>query len=105
MDKSISQMRQDLASGSYAKSTQESYLKTVEQLGAYFGRPVAELGRDDVRGYIELLRGRGRSASWLKMQYAALVFLYRKTLGRPDAVSFVLWPRQRSPLPPVLSPD
>jgi integrase/recombinase XerD len=105
MDKSISQMRQDLASGSYSKSTQEKYLKSAEQLGAQFGRPVAELGRDDLRGYVELLRGRGRSASWLKMQYAALVFLYRKTLGRPDDVSFVIWPRQRSPLPPVLSPD
>jgi site-specific recombinase XerD len=105
MDKSISQMRQDLASGSYAKTTQESYLKTVEQLAGHFGRPIAELGREDLRGYVELLRGRGRSASWLKMQYAALVFLYRKTLGRPDVVSFVIWPRQRSPLPPVLSTD
>jgi site-specific recombinase XerD len=105
MDKSISQMRQDLASGSYVKSTQESYLKSAEQLGAHFDRPVAELGREDLRGYVELLRGRGRSASWLKMQYAALVFLYRKTLGRPDDVSFVIWPRQRSPLPPVLSPE
>jgi integrase/recombinase XerD len=105
MDKSMSQMRQDLASGSYAKTTQESYLKTVEQLADHFGRPIAELGREDLRGYVELLRGRGRSASWLKMQYAALVFLYRKTLGRPDVVSFVIWPRQRSPLPPVLSTD
>jgi integrase/recombinase XerD len=105
MDKSISQMRQDLAAGPYVKSTQESYLKSAEQFGAHFGRPVDELGRDELRDYFELLRGRGRSASWLKMQYAALVFLYRKTLGRPDEVSFVLWPRQRSPLPPVLSMD
>jgi site-specific recombinase XerD len=39
------------------------------------------------------------------MKLAALVFLYRKTLGRPNDVSFVSFPRQYSPLPTVLSLD
>ncbi len=103
MDQSIKQLDQDLAYGAYSKSTQQKYLKTVEKLAAHYGRPVAELGRDDLRAYVEHLRGQARSASWLKLQLAAIVFLYSKTLGRPTDVSFVVWPRQYSPLPPVLS--
>jgi site-specific recombinase XerD len=105
MDKNIEQMAQDLAFAGYSQSTQKSYLKTVKHMAGHFGRPVGELRRDELRDYVELLRGRGRSASWLKMELAAIVFLYAKTLGRPTDVSFVVWPRQYSPLPVVLSQD
>jgi site-specific recombinase XerD len=103
MDKSIEQMEQDLAFAGYSQSTRQDYLRTVKAAAAHFGRPVAELGRDELRGYVEVLRGQGRSASWLKMKLAALVFLFAKTLGRPTDVSFVVWPKQYSPLPTVLS--
>jgi integrase/recombinase XerD len=103
MDKSIEQMGQDLARGEYSKSTRRQYLKTAENLAGHVGRPVAELGREDLRAYVEHLHGQRRSASWLKMQLGAIVFLYSKTLGRPTDVSFVVWPRQYSPLPTVLS--
>jgi site-specific recombinase XerD len=103
MDKSIEQMSQDLAFAKFAPSTQAQYLSAVTELAAHFGRPVAEIGREQLRAYCEHLRGQERSASWLKMKYGGLVFLYRKTLGRPNDVSFVCWPRQRSPLPSVLS--
>jgi integrase/recombinase XerD len=105
METSITQMGQDLAFAGYAKKTQDSYLRTVQQLAAHYGRPLVDLGRAELRAYVEHLRERGRSASWLKLQYAAIVFLYRKTLGRPNDVSFVCWPRQHSPLPTVLSVD
>ena len=103
MDKSIEQMRQDLAFGSYSKSTREQYIRSAKELGAHFGRPVAELERDDLRAYVERLWGQDRSASWLKMKLGGIVFLYGKTLGRPTDVSFVMWPKQHSPLPTVLS--
>jgi integrase/recombinase XerD len=105
MDKSIEQMGRDLTSGSYAVGTRQGYLKTAERLAAHFGRPLAELGREELRAYVELLRAQERSASWLKTQLAAIVFLYKKTLGRPNDVSFVVWPKQRSPLPTVLSAE
>jgi integrase/recombinase XerD len=44
-----------------------------------------------------------RAADTLKMKLAALVFLFSKTLGRPTDVSFIVWPKQYSPLPTVLS--
>src|SRR5262245_40436298 len=105
MDKSIEQMARDLASAGYAKETRESYLKTVEGMAEHFHRSLHELGRDDLRVYVEQLRTRPRSASWLKAKLAALVFLYKKTLGRPNDVSFVCWPKQHSALPPVLAVD
>jgi site-specific recombinase XerD len=103
MDKSIEQMGQDLAFAGYAQSTQQSYLKTARDLASHFGRLVTELGRDELREYVERLRGQGRSASWLKGKLAAIVFLFSKTLGRPTDVSFVVWPKQYSALPAVLS--
>jgi site-specific recombinase XerD len=103
MDKSIERMEQDLAFAEYSHSTQKSYLKTVKDVAAYFGQPVAEIGRDELRDYVKLLHRQERSASWLKMQLAAVVFLFAKTLGRPTDVSFIVWPRQYSPLPTVLS--
>jgi integrase/recombinase XerD len=102
MDKTITQMGQDLAHAAYAQSTQSSYLRTAEMLSKHFAKPVAELGREALRVFVGHLREQGRSASWLKMHLAALVFLYAKTLGRPTDVSFVVWPKQHSPLPPVL---
>src|SRR5260370_40241482 len=36
-------------------------------------------------------------------QIAALSFLYRKTLGQSELVSFLSYPRRRRPLPTVLS--
>jgi site-specific recombinase XerD len=105
MDKCIAQMGQDLAFAEYSTSTQEQYLKTAEGLARHFQRPVSEFGREEVRGYVEHLRAQGRSASWLKMKLAALVFLFAKTLGRPTDVSFIVWPRQYSPLPTVLGQE
>lgn len=105
MDNSIAQMKQDLAFTGYAKSTQSKYLRTAEHLSKRFGRPVAELTRDELRTYVEELSSRGKSPSWLKIQLAAVRFLYRKTLGQPDAISFVSYPKQYSKLPTVLSLD
>jgi site-specific recombinase XerD len=98
-------MGQDLALAKYAKSTQKKYLGTAEHLSSRFGRPVAELTRDQLRSYMEEVVGRGKSTSWVGTQVGALSFLYRKTLGRPDLVSFLSYPKKHSPLPTVLSLD
>jgi integrase/recombinase XerD len=105
MDKSIEQMERDLARAAYKARTKADYLGTARALGSHFDKPVAELERDEIRAFVEQLQARGRSASWLKMKLAAIVFLFAKTLGREADVSFVVWPRQYSPLPTVLSLD
>jgi len=103
MDKSIEQMRQDLALARYAKSTCNTYLKTAEALGERFGRPIVDITRAELRVFVEEMTKRGRSSSWLIVQIAALMFLYRKTLGRPELVSFLSFPKRHRPLPTVLS--
>ncbi len=103
MDQSITQLGQDLALANYAKTTRSTYVKTAEHLAHRFGRPVADLTREELRTYVEEITARGKSASWTKTQLAALSFLYRKTLGQPERVSFLSYPRQHRPLPTVLS--
>jgi integrase/recombinase XerD len=103
MDKSIEQLGQDLALAKYAKSTCKKYLRTAEHLANRFGQPLARLTREQLRAYVEEITALGKSASWLGGQICALAFLYRKTLGRPEAVSFLSYPRRSHPLPTVLS--
>ena len=105
MDKSITMLGQDLARAEYAESTRNNYLRTAEHLSARFGRPLSELTAEELRTYVDELTARSTSGSWLRMHLAALAFLYRRTLGRPEVVSFLKFPRQRLPLPKVLSLD
>src|ERR1700742_3769388 len=102
MDQSITQMEQDLARAGYARSTQSKYKRTVEHLAERFRRPVAELTREEIRIYIDEVSALGKSAIWLSTKIAALRFLYRKTLARPEMVSFLKYPRRRRTLPTVL---
>jgi site-specific recombinase XerD len=97
------QMRRDLALAGYAKHTQETYWRLARKFVAHFNRCPTELGREQLREYVEHLNKQGMSASRLSDHYAALTFLYKKTLGRPDEISFLSWPRQSKTLPVVLS--
>jgi len=103
VDESIKQLGQDLALAKYAKSTRSKYLRTAEHLANRFGRPLGELTREELRTYVEEIAARGKSASWMTCQVCALSFLYRKTLGQPERVSFLTYPRRKRPLPTVLS--
>jgi site-specific recombinase XerD len=104
MDQNITQFGRDLALAGYAKSTQLTYVRTAERLSSRFGRPLASLSREDLRSYVEEIVARGKSASSVIIQLCALRFLYRKTLGQPERISFVSLPRRRHrPLPTVLS--
>jgi integrase/recombinase XerD len=103
MDKSIEQLGQDLALANYAKTTATKYVRVAEHLSTRFDKPLGELTREELRTYVEELSARGRSASWVIICLAALGFLYRKTLGQPEKVSFVSYPKRHKPLPTVLS--
>lgn len=96
-------MARDLAMRGYAQSTQKQYLKTCAALIEHFGRPAASLSRDEVRGYTEMLSKQCVSPTRLKLHLCALLFLYRKTLGMPEHVSFITLPRKHSAVPEVLS--
>jgi integrase/recombinase XerD len=105
VDKSITMLGQDLARAEYAESTRNNYLKTAEHLSRRFGRPLSELTAEELRTYVDELTARSKSGSWLRMHLAAVAFLYRKTLGRPEVISFLKFPKHSLPLPKVLSLD
>lgn len=99
------QMIEDLELGGYAPSTRLMYVGAVRAMAAYFRRSPALLRRDDLRRYVAYLRDeRCQSASRLRGHLAAIKFVYSKTLGRPEDVTFLSWPTQASKLPAVLSP-
>ena len=105
VDESIIELGRDLAQAGYAKRTQKEYVRIAEHVGSRFGRPVAQVTREQLRTYVEEIGTRGKSTQWVITRLAALRFLYRKTLGRPDLVSFISYPRRHRPLPTVLSLD
>lgn len=105
MDESIIQLGQDLARASYAEATQERYVRTARELAEHCRKPLLEVTRDDLRAFVESVEGRGWSPSQLASRLCAVLFLFRRTLGRPELVSFVKLPRRYSPLPAVLSVD
>ncbi|HRI72718.1 MAG TPA: tyrosine-type recombinase/integrase, partial [Polyangium sp.] len=79
------------------------YLRTVNDLSRRFGQPVASLTGDELRTYVDEIDDAGNSSSWVTVQFAALRFLYRKTLGRPELVAFIAFPKKHSKLPEILS--
>lgn len=96
-------MQQDLKRAAYGETTRRIYLREAQQFAAYFRRSPAEMGHRELREYVEHLEARGRSAQRLRGQLAALKFLYTRTLGRPEEVAFLAFPRNKRSLPTVLS--
>lgn len=98
------QMIEDLELGAYAEGTRQNYINAIVEMSRYFGRSPATLTRDDLRTYVTYLRERRcQSESRLRGHLAAIKFLFTKTLGREEDVSFLSWPRSSHKLPVVLS--
>ena len=104
MTKLRHEMTQDLKLAGLKPSTQAAYLRSIARLARHFRRSPAELGRTELRAWVEHLReDRQLSSGALCQHFSALKFLYAKTLGRPELVAFVSWPKPRRRLPVVLS--
>ena len=97
------QMIEDLRLANYAASTTRIYVQAIRALAGHFERSPASVSREELREYVTGLRGRCRSASRFRQHLAAIKFLYGKTLGRSEDVSFITFPPLRSKLPTVLS--
>jgi len=98
-------MEWDLAFARKSERTQKIYLADARAFVAHHGCSPEGLGQAEVRIYVEHLIGRKLSASRMRQHLSALVFLYRKTLGQPQAVSFFSWPDDAERLPVVLSAE
>ena len=98
------QMLHDLELAGRARLTIKHYLECVRMFSRFHGgRCPSELGRDDVRQWLMHLKEDQQSVGRLKQHWAALRFLYKKTLGKPEIVSFISGRKQPDRLPEVLS--
>jgi len=98
------QMMQDLDLGGYAPKTKATYVASIRDFSKFHNeRNANELSQFEVRLWVEHLRQQNLSAQRLRQHYSALRFLYRKTLGRPEATAFLSWPSDPEKLPTVLS--
>lgn len=98
------QMLADLVLRRYRPSTIDNYLRYARNYAAHYMRSPAELGEAEVRGFLlHQIKVREIGPSLHKMYVAALKFLYATTLGRPEAVVAIPWPKVPRPLPDILS--
>lgn len=102
MKLTIENLNRDLALRGYAASTQKNYRLSAERLMQRFGRRAADIEQSELRQYVQELQAEKRP-SFLRNELAGLLFLYRKTLGLPERVSFISLPKRYSALPTVLS--
>lgn len=97
-------MKQDLELGGYAQSTITAYIDAGKRLAGHFKRSPAKLSLQELRDYVEYLRTKRKyGASMLKLQMAGIRFLFGVTLGKPEMVGWMSWPRQKTKLPMILS--
>ena len=104
MTKQRDRMKQDLELHGYADGTRSQYLAAVKRFAEHFGRSPERMGQEQVRAYVEHLRKKRKcGASVLKVQMAGIRFFYAVTLGKPDVVAWMSWPKQPVKLAVVLS--
>lgn len=97
-------MEADLKIGNYSPKTQAQYLYYAEQFAAYHQRSPAKMGRDEVRQWLlHLIEQRKYRSATVKVARAAVVFLYRRTLGRELELESLPVPRRGRRVPEVLS--
>jgi len=98
-------MLQDLTLGGYRPETIRQYINSIAAFARFHGRSPEHLRHDDVRRWAEHLGQQSLSTQRLRQHFAALKFLFRKTLGRPAEVAFLSCRQQPSRPPTVLSPE
>jgi len=99
-------MDADLRLAGHAESTRIRYLNCAKRFVKYFMRPPEELGESKVRQFMLYLTEERGLAVGTRLQYlGAIKFLYGVTLGRPEVVASIPWPKRKLRAPVVLTRD
>jgi site-specific recombinase XerD len=98
-------MQEDLRLRNLAQATQKHYLRCVDAFVDFFGQcSLEDMGSEDVRTFLlHLLDERKLGPSSLKVNRAALSFLFGTTLNRPDIVAPIRAPKLPRKVPKILS--
>lgn len=100
----MTRMKAEMKLRNYSSGTQEEYLRVVRNFARYFGKPLEDLGADEVREYLLDVRDiRKLSPATLRVYRAAIRFFYASAMGRPEVVAGIGLPKVPRKLPEVLS--
>lgn len=88
-------MNADLILAGHAESTRSVYIGCAAAFVKHFNRSPTEMGAKEVRTYLMFLREERKSSDGRYRQYmAAIRFLFRVTLCRPEVMEGIPWPRR-----------
>ncbi|MFZ5470010.1 MAG: site-specific integrase [Myxococcota bacterium] len=93
MGELYNKMARDLALKNLAATTQKEYLRCCCHFIWYHMTSPRELGETAIKQYLEHLQFKGTGPETLKMNVAALRFLYGVTLDRPKVAERLPWPK------------
>ena len=99
---SVSRFAGDLRMANRAIGTIQNYVASARRFEEYLGQDLADASQEAVRCWVDHLRSQAVGASRLGQHYAALKFLYARTLGQPDKVAWITIPKAKAPLPSIL---
>lgn len=97
-------MVEDMQLRGLAERTQESYVRAVRGLAAYYGKSPEQIEEGELRQYLLYLKNEKQLAASSCMQaLCAMKFLYQHTLGREWPILDFVKPERPRKLPVVLS--
>ena len=97
---------EELERRNYSHATAHAYVAAIRRFAKYFHRSPEQLGREHIRQYQTCLVERGLCAKSVRLQIAALRFLYLKVLRRNYSRDDMPLPKTlRRQIPLVLSTD
>lgn len=97
-------MRDDLRLKGYSETTRSGYLGCAQRFADHHGRSPATMGEQEVRDFLlHIVKEKRLGAAGQAMHVAALKFLYRVTLRRPEEVERIPFPRVPKRLPDILT--
>lgn len=97
-------MVQDLELAGYALKTRKTYLECIGLFAQFCWSP-AEADQEEVRAWVARLQKNKLGPQRLRQHFAALKFLFGRTLGRPQDVAFLSWPKDPKRLPEILTAE
>jgi site-specific recombinase XerD len=99
-------MDADLKLAGRSESTRSHYIGCVALFVKFHRRPPEEMGEREVRRFLLCLAEKRKLSVGRYLQYlGALKFLYGVTLGRPEVVAGIPWPKMKRRRPDVLTRD
>jgi len=97
-------MIEDMQLHGFSERTQDSYLRAVRQLAAYFNKSPDQISEEELRQYFLYLKnGKKASRSTITLALCSIKFFYERNLQRKWATLALVRPQPEKKLPVVLS--